>query len=97
MSERFEEIIEQKVNEARDRQASAIDGFQRSAENEERINQLCRAALTGSGGDTLMDYIRSITVNVVEHPTASDAQLRDREGMRRLYGILDRRRKSKPK
>lgn len=89
-----EEALRKMIREAQNRQANSIDGFERSAEAEERINETCRAALTGPQGEALMTYIRSITTNLVLPPTASDAELRSLEGMRRLAGILDRRRNS---
>jgi hypothetical protein len=89
--------LKARITEMRARAAASIDGFDRPEEAEEQINQICRAALTGPSGEALMDYIRSITTNVVLHHTASDAELRAMEGMRRLTGILDRRRNAKPK
>jgi len=44
-----------------------------------------------------MDYIKSISINAIMHPSCTDAELRMQEGMRRLAGILDHRRKTKPK
>lgn len=89
--------FERKIRELRERASGSVDGFLRTPAAEERINQLCRTALNGAAGDLLMDYIRSITTNVVLPATASDAELRMQEGMRRLAGILDARRNSKPK
>lgn len=73
------------------------DGWARDPELEERINDACRSALNGPVGDLVMDYIKSITLNAVLPDTATDAQLRGMEGMRRLCGILDYRRKTTPK
>lgn len=89
-------MLERKIEEARLHGGNAPDGFRRSRQEEERINQLCRAVLTTSQGEALMNYLRSITTNAVMPVGATDAELRDREGMRRLVGILDRRRLSKP-
>ncbi|WP_138469872.1 hypothetical protein [Poseidonocella sp. HB161398] len=74
-----------------------IDGIPRTAQGDEQINDICRAALNTPAGERLMDYLRSITASVVMPPSASDAELRDLEGMRRLHGILDYRRKTTPK
>lgn len=92
-----EKAIERKVREVRELARNSVDGFSRSPAEEERINTICRNALRGPDGDALMDYLRSITTNVVMAPTTTDAELRDREGMRRLVGILDARRRSTPK
>ncbi len=73
-----------------------VDGFPRSASADENINQICRNALSGATGEALMEYLKSITSSVVMPASATDAELRDREGMRRLVGILDQRRKSQP-
>lgn len=78
-------------------QERPIDGWKRPPDLEERINDACRTALNGPAGDLVMDYIKSITLNAVMPASASDAELRDMEGMRRLCGILDTRRKSTPR
>lgn len=89
--------FERKIREAKALAAESVDGFARSPDLEEKINGVCRTVLNGPAGEQLMSYLKSITVDVVEPPSASDAQLRTREGMRRLVGILDTRRKSTPK
>jgi len=92
----MDDFIEKRIREARDRASASPDGFVRSPQAEERINAICRTVLTGPAGEALMDYIRAITVNMVLPPSASDAELRSMEGMRRLAGILDRRRHATP-
>ena len=89
--------FEKKIREMRERSAQSVDGFLRTPNAEEKINALCRTVLTGPGGEALMDYIKSITTSVVLPASASDAELRMQEGMRRLAGILDARRNSVPK
>lgn len=89
--------IDRKIQEIREAAAQSIDGFKRSRDAEERINSACRALFASENGKVVMEYLRSITTNVVMPATASDAELRDREGMRRLVGILDARAKSNPK
>ncbi|HXS31668.1 MAG TPA: hypothetical protein VN755_12595 [Steroidobacteraceae bacterium] len=73
-----------------------LDGYVRSEQAEEKINQSCRQALNGPVGDAVMDYLRSITVNTVMPPDCSEGALRMQEGMRRLFGILEARRTSSP-
>lgn len=90
-------LVERKLKEVRELAANSIDGFVRTPAEEERLNIVCRNALTGPEGEALMNYLRSISTNTVLHPSSSDAELRDREGMRRLVAIMDQRRNSKPK
>jgi hypothetical protein len=90
------DIVDRKLKELRERQAQSPDGVIRTADLEEKINGACRTALNSPAGQTVMDYLRSITLNTVLPPSASDAELRMQEGMRRLFGILDARRNSKP-
>lgn len=92
MSDLSKKITEMQARGAR----HGPDGFARSPEAEERLNALCRTLFTSPAGQEVMEYLRSITVNAVMPPNASDAELRDREGMRRLVGILDQRMKSAP-
>ncbi len=76
---------------------SPFDGITRTADEEEKINSACRAALTSPTGKAMMAYIRSITLNAVVPAGEPDSVLWDREGMRRLAFILDARSKTTPK
>lgn len=89
--------IEKKITQAREAAADSIDGFRRDKSLEERINLTCRSLLNGPEGDFLMDYLKSITTQVVLPHTASDAELRMLEGARRVVAILDTRRRTTPK
>lgn len=89
-------ILERKIAKAMERGAMAPDGMIRSPADEEKINSVCRAVFASPNGKLLMGYLRAITTDVVVHPTATDAELRDREGMRRLVGILQNRASSAP-
>lgn len=88
------EQFERKITEMQARRAASVDGFQRPPEAEEKINLLCATVLNSPGGERLLDYMRSISTNVVAHPNTSDAELRMLEGMRRMVGILDNRRRA---
>ncbi len=92
-----EHAVKRKIQEISELAANSIDGWSRPPRAEEQINALCRDVLNGSAGEALMDYLRSISTNAVMHPSCSDAELRMQEGMRRLVGILDARRKTKKK
>lgn len=91
------DYIDKRVAEARARAARMIDGVERPAEIEEKINGAFRSVFGRKDGQLVMDYLRSITLNTVMPPSASDAELRMQEGMRRLFGIIEARRSSKPK
>lgn len=89
--------VKRKIQEISELAANSIDGYTRPPQAEEQINAICRDVLNGTAGEALMDYLRSITTNAVMHPSCSDAELRMQEGMRRLVGIMDARRKTTQK
>lgn len=91
-----ETIIDRKIREIRDRAAQSVDGTIRAPDIEEKINGAFRAAFAGKSGQLALDYLRSITMNTVLPATASDAELRMQEGMRRLFGIIHARATSEP-
>lgn len=74
----------------------SVDGLIRSSKADAEINHVCRRALNTRDGEMVMDYLRSITTSVVLDADASDAALRMQEGMRRVFAILDVRRKTNP-
>jgi len=91
-------ITREQMKEMQERAGQpTYDGVIRSPDAEEKINQTVRAVLSGPNGRALMDYLRSITVNFVVPPSATDAELRHHEGKRHLFQILDARLKSQPK
>jgi len=90
------DFIEKRARAAQKAEGT-IDAFARPADLEEKINSVCRSVLTGPEGDKLMNYLQSITVMTVMPASATDGELRMQEGMRRLYGIMDARRRSEPK
>ncbi|MFD2175692.1 hypothetical protein ACFSM0_16480 [Rhodobacter lacus] len=86
------------MNDLREQQGLAgPDGLIRGEEAEERINIAFRGAFAGPNGKLALDYLRSITLNTVLPATATDAELRMQEGMRRLFGIINTRANSTPK
>jgi len=90
-------FLEKRVQQLKESRHKSIDGFERPPEADERLNELARRLLNSEDGEKLMNYLYSITVNTVLPASASDAELRMQEGMRRLVGIMDARRKSEPK
>lgn len=89
-------MIERRQRELAASVQARFDDFTRSPEAEEQINGPVRSALTSPAGRKVMDYLMSITTNLALPPSATDAELRSMEGMRRLVAILDKRRKSAP-
>lgn len=92
-----EALIRKVIAEARQGSEKTVDGVPRDDDLEEKINAACRAALNTPAGNMLMDYLKSITTNAVLPASASDAELRMMEGMRRVVAILDTRRNTNPK
>lgn len=64
------------------------DAMLRSAESEADISDLVLSALSTLAGAKLLDYLRNITLHRTLGPGASDAELRDLEGQRRLVAML---------
>lgn len=89
--------LEKRIRTAREAQAASIDGTVRSAEAEDTINGAFRAVFAGPSGQAVLDYLRSISLNTVMPPSASDAELRMQEGMRRLFGVIHARATSTPR
>ena len=79
---------------ARDRAASRIvglDGVRRTEEQEAQLNRLALAAFGGGEGAEFLAYLKSITVNLVLGPHATDAELRQHEGQRYVVALIDGR------
>ena len=89
-----DDLLRKKILEFKTASGAGVDGFVRDQITETRIDTICRNVLGSEQGQEMMDYLKSITTNVVLHPTASDQELRMLEGARRIVGILDRRTKS---
>tara|TARA_A100000172_G_scaffold73328_1_gene54863 strand:+ start:264 stop:557 length:294 start_codon:yes stop_codon:yes gene_type:complete len=69
----------------------SIDGVRRSQVNEDKLNNtILSCFLTDAGAETLR-YLRSITIESVAGFNISDQELRQREGMRFLVGIIEQR------
>ena len=69
----------------------SIDGVRRSQSNEDKLNTTVLSCfLTDAGAETLK-YLRSITIESVAGFNISDQELRQREGMRFLVGIIEQR------
>lgn len=67
------------------------DGIARRPEDEHELNELAASTFKSKGAQTFLRYLRSITIEAVGGPEITDAQLRHREGMRYLVGIIEQR------
>lgn len=67
------------------------DGVSRSQQEDDELNQTIAALFRSRAGKKVLDYLRSITIEFVAGPNISDAELRHREGMRYLVGIIEER------
>ncbi len=67
------------------------DGITRRPEDEAKLNDLAAATFSSAGGQEFLRYLRSITIEAVAGPQITDAELRHREGMRYLVGIIEQR------
>lgn len=74
-----------------------LDGFPRSKQDEEQLNQNIAALFRTPNGKAVMKYLRSITIEAVTGANVSDAELRHLEGQRYLVGLIERRFKNAEK
>jgi len=68
-----------------------LDGFQRSQSEDQRISKNIDSIFKTPTGKEVLKYLRSITIESVQGPNASDAELRHLEGQRYLVGVVERR------
>lgn len=73
---------------------SPIDGNKRTAQQEAQLNEMAASVFSTGGGAQFLDYLRSITINTICGPEASNERLRHLEGMRGLYGIIQARKQT---
>ncbi len=69
----------------------SIDGYARSVQQEDRINELAYTVFGTPAGKEFLNYLRQITLNAPLGPDCTDNALRHREGMRYLFGIIHKR------
>tara|TARA_R100000789_G_scaffold96180_1_gene97329 strand:- start:413 stop:700 length:288 start_codon:yes stop_codon:yes gene_type:complete len=72
-------------------QVTGPDGLVRPAAQENHINEAFFETFKGASAERVLNYLRSITLNIVNGPEASDAAIRHREGMRDLMRIINAR------
>ena len=69
----------------------SIDGFQRNRVNDARISTDVAALFNTDLGQEVFKYLKSITIDAVNGPHVTDAELRHLEGQRYIVGLIDRR------
>jgi len=68
-----------------------IDNFPRTISSDNKISLDIRTLFRQPSGQEVLKYLRSITIEAVTGPAASDAELRHLEGQRYIVGLIERR------
>ena len=68
-----------------------IDGIQRPQELDQKISLDVAAMLATPTGQSVMQYLRSITTDIANGPNISNDELRHLEGQRFVIGLLSSR------
>jgi len=68
-----------------------IDGFQRQRAIDDRMSVNMASLFRTELGKEVFKYLKSITIDAVNGPAVSDAELRHLEGQRYIVGLIDRR------
>tara|TARA_R110002012_G_scaffold12183_1_gene54471 strand:- start:2662 stop:2937 length:276 start_codon:yes stop_codon:yes gene_type:complete len=75
----------------KEKKVTSIDGHIRSPERETEINLHFLSTFISPAGKAVLQYLRSITIESVAGPAISDSELRHREGMRFVVGLIETR------
>ena len=68
-----------------------IDGIQRSQKLDDQISLNIATLLASPLGQSVMQYLRSITTDIANGPNISNDELRHLEGQRFVVGLLSSR------
>lgn len=68
-----------------------VDGYQRPRDQDEKLSQDVLALFSTPLGMSVMQYLKSITVDAVAGANISDAELRHLEGQRYLVALIVKR------
>ena len=68
-----------------------LDGFKRSAEEEEIIDKNLASVFSTQTGKEVLRYLRSITIEMVHGPNVAHNELLHSEGQRYIVGLIERR------
>lgn len=84
---------ETKYSELRQKSNKVIgpDGVYRSAQEEDKLNEMFHIVFRGAVAEKLLDYLRSISTGFVSGPQYSSDALRHLEGQRYHQFIIERR------
>ena len=74
-----------------DKNFISLDGFQRNRINDARISTDVAALFSTDLGQQVFKYLKRITIDAVNGPNVTDAELRHLEGQRYIVGLIDRR------
>jgi len=74
-----------------DKNFISLDGFQRNRINDARISTDVAELFSTDLGQQVFKYLKSITIDAVNGPNVTDAELRHLEGQRYIVGLIDRR------
>jgi len=75
----------------RDTREAGPDGVTRSPDEQKRINAVLAAVFASAAGRAALDYLRSISIERVCGPHATDGEIRHLEGQRFLLGVISQR------
>jgi hypothetical protein len=68
-----------------------VDGYQRPREQDEKISQDILALFNTPVGLSVLQYLKSVTIEAVAGPNITDAELRHLEGQRYLVALIVKR------
>mgnify|MGYP006883063858 FL=1 len=68
-----------------------IDGIKRSQVADEKISKTITSLFETPSGREVLKYLRSITIEMVNGPNVTDAELRHMEGQRFIVGLIETR------
>ena len=82
--------VSEKVRQASGRRMGP-DGIIRSVEDEDELDRLAAGTFNNPASQKFLTYLKSITINNILGPGASDIELRSMEGQRFLVAVIERR------
>ena len=68
-----------------------LDSFERSAEDEQTLNEAFAIAFKSPTGVKIIEYLRAITIETVGGPQIDNNHLLHLEGQRYIVGLIQRR------
>ena len=68
-----------------------LNNFKRGSDEEEKLNSVFTALFSTDIGVSVLQYLKSITIDSVAGPEISETALRHLEGQRYIVGLIQRR------